>query len=82
MRIVKWFEVKEMIKQIYLSHNKYNHSGSEEVLQIPQNFKAGVSPSDGLVSYSEHSLVGDSVLLIYRCAVSVVYDSSRQSHQA
>ena len=31
-------------------------NGNEEVLYIPQIFKAGVLPSGGLVSYSGHSL--------------------------
>ena len=32
-------------------------NGNEEILHIPENSKTGVSPSEGLVSYSGHLLV-------------------------
>ena len=34
-----------------------DRNGYEGVIQIPQIFKAGASPSDGLMSYLGHSLV-------------------------
>ena len=36
-------------------------NGNERVLHIPQNLRTEASPSDGLMSYQEHSL-GESYL--------------------
>ena len=47
-------------------------NGNEEVLYIPQSSKTEASPSDGLVSYPGHLLVG-VVLLLYRNAVGIFY---------
>ena len=50
-------------------------NGNEGVLCIPRIFKAGASPSDGLMSYSWHSLVG--VLLFCSDAVDIFYSPSQ-----
>ena len=48
--------------------------GNEEVLHIPQICKAGASPSNGLMSYWRHSLVG--ILPFCKNAVSIFYSAS------
>ena len=40
-----------------LSQSCPGSNGNEGVLYIPPNFRTGTSPSYGLVSYPEHSLV-------------------------
>ena len=58
------------------SQSGLGSDGNEGVLHIPQSFSiTGTSPSDCLVSYPGHSLVG--VLTLCRGAVGVFYSPSR-----
>ena len=53
-------------------------NGNEGVLRIPQSSSiTGTSPSDCLVSYPEHSLVGGGVLPHCSGAVGVFYSPSQ-----
>ena len=47
-------------------------NGNEGVFHIPQIYKTGASPSDGLVSYPKHSL-GVGGLPLCRDTVDVFY---------
>ena len=52
-------------------------NGNEGVIHIPQISKAGVLPSDGLMSYPGHIGAGGGVLPLHRDAVSVFYSLSQ-----
>ena len=61
---------------ISLLNGEPGNNGNEVIHHIPQSFRAGASPSDGLVSYPGHSL-GAVFLPISRDAVGVFYSPGR-----
>ena len=74
-----------MIKEFYLTHrwdpNSLDQSGpgsngNERVLHIPQSFRTGALPSDGLVQNPEYLLWEKWVLPLCRDTVGVFYSSS------
>ena len=64
LHTVKWLNssISIITGTTTLDQREPGRNDNEEVLHIPPTFRTEASPSDGLVSYSEHSLDAVSVL--------------------